>query len=114
MRKAKKVGPQRPPHEENPPTTSAYPTLAVLGLIHPLKMLPLMMFTIFYKSIWLIIVAYPLWRANALWGSPAEPMTKAFRWLPLAIIAVPWGYVVRNYVKWPKTQSLEQSRARAA
>jgi hypothetical protein len=86
----------------------------VLGLIHPLKMLPLMMFTIFYKSIWLIIVAYPLWRANALWGSPAEPMTKAFRWLPLAIIAVPWGYVVRNYVKWPKTQSLEQSRARAA
>jgi len=93
---------------------AAYPTLAVLGLIHPLKMLPLMMFTIFYKSIWLIIVAYPLWRADALWGSPAEPMTKAFLWLPLVIIAVPWGYVFRNYVKWSKTQSFEQSRARAA
>jgi len=77
---------------------AAYPTLAVLGLIHPLKMLPIMMFTIFYKSIWLLIVALPLWQANALWGSPAEPMTKAFLWLPLAIVAVPWGYVFQNYV----------------
>lgn len=54
-------------------------------------MLPIMLFTIRYESIWLIVVAYPLWRANALWGSPAEPMTRAFLWLPLAIIAVPWG-----------------------
>jgi hypothetical protein len=61
-------------------------------------MLPIMMFTIFYKSIWLLIVALPLWQANALWGSPAEPMTKAFLWLPLAIVAVPWGYVFQNYV----------------
>jgi len=81
---------------------AAYPTLAVLGLIHPLKMLPIMMFTIFYKSIWLVIVAYPLWRAGALWGSPAENMTKAFLWLPLAIIAVPWGYVWQNYVMWSR------------
>ncbi len=71
-------------------------------------------FTIFYKSIWLIVVAYPLWRANALWGSPAEPMTKAFLWLPLAIIAVPWGYVLQNYVMWSKTKSVEQNRAPAA
>jgi hypothetical protein len=32
-------------------------------------------------------------------------MTKAFLWLPLVIIAVPWGYVFRNYVKWSKTPS---------
>ena len=88
---------------------AAYPTLAVLGLIHPLKMLPIMLFTIFYKSIWLIVVAYPLWRANALAGSPAEPMTKAFLWLPLAIIAVPWKYVVQNYVMWSKTKSFAET-----
>jgi hypothetical protein len=76
-------------------------------------MLPLMVVTIFYKSIWLIVVAYPLWRANALGGSPAEPMTKAFLWLPLAIIAVPWGYVFQNYVQWSKPKSVERNRARA-
>jgi len=77
---------------------AAYPTLAVLGLIHPLKMLPLMMFTIFYKSIWLIIVAYPLWRGGTLTGNPAEEMTKVFLMTPLVIAAVPWGYVLRHYV----------------
>jgi len=88
---------------------AAYPTLAVLGLIHPLKMLPIMMFTIFYKSIWLVIVALPLWQAGALAGSPAEPMTKAFLWLPLAIVAVPWGYVFNNYVRPAKTFPLHGS-----
>jgi hypothetical protein len=93
---------------------AAYPTLAVLGLIHPLKMLPIMMFTIFYKTIWLVIVAFPLWQAGTLAGSPAEPMTKAFLWLPLAIVAVPWKYVFQTYVMPTKKQSLEQRRARAA
>ena len=36
--------------------------------------------------------------AGALWGSPAETMTRAFLWLPLLIVAVPWGYVLRTYV----------------
>src|SRR5262245_24917014 len=65
---------------------AAYSTLSILGLINPLKMLPLVMFTIFYKSIWLIIVAYPLWSTNRLAGSPAEQMTYVFLWLPLALI----------------------------
>lgn len=83
---------------------ATYPTLAVLGLIHPLRMLPIMLFTIGYKSIWLIFVAYPLWRANALAGSPAEEMTHVFLWTPLLMIAVPWKYVYQVYVKWPKGQ----------
>ena len=83
---------------------ATYPTLAVLGLIHPLRMLPIMLFTIGYKSLWLIFVAYPLWRANALGGSPAEAMTYVFLWTPLLIIAVPWTYVYQTYVKWPKRQ----------
>jgi len=77
---------------------AAYSTLSVLGLIHPLKMLPIMIFMIFYKSLWLIVVAYPLWRANALAGSPAEEMTHVFLWVPLPIIAVPWKYFFKNYV----------------
>lgn len=81
---------------------AAYGTLSVFGLIHPLKWLPIMIFMILYKSLWLIIVAYPLWRANELAGSPAEEMTNLFIGVPVAIIAVPWKYVFENYIYTPK------------
>ena len=77
---------------------AAYPTLALLGLLHPLRMIPLMLFMIGYKSIWLAAVAYPLWRAGTLAGSPAEEMAKVFLMTPLAIVAVPWGHVLRHFV----------------
>ncbi len=78
---------------------ATYPTLAVLGLLHPLRMLPLMLFTIGYKSLWLAVVAWPLWRAGTLAGSPAEEMAKVFLMTPLLAAAVPWGYVLRHYVR---------------
>lgn len=81
---------------------AAYSTLSILGLINPLKMLPIILFEIFYKSIWLVIVAYPLWSTHQLAGSSAEGMTNAFLWLPLPLIATPWGYVFRTYFSFPK------------
>ncbi len=77
---------------------ATYPTLAVLGLLHPLRMLPLVLFMIGYKSLWLAVVAYPLWRTGTLTGHPAEEMAKVFLMTPMAIAAVPWGYVLRHYV----------------
>lgn len=77
---------------------AAYATLAVFGLFHPLKWLPIMIFMVFYKSLWLLVVAYPLWRANALAGSPAEEMTKSFLAVPLAMAAVPWKYAFETFV----------------
>jgi hypothetical protein len=77
---------------------AAYATLAVLGVIQPLKMLPVLAFQILYKVIWLAIVAFPLWTTDALAGSPAEGMTKAFMWVPLAIAAMPWRYFFRTFI----------------
>ena len=93
---------------------AAYPTLAVLGLIHPLRMLPLMLFMILYKSLWLIVVAYPLWRAGTLAGSPAEAMTRAFIGVPVAMLAVPWGYVFRQYVMWPRNHGARRQPIQGA
>ncbi len=81
---------------------AAYATLAFFGLFQPLKWLPIMIFMIFYKSLWLIVVAYPLWRAGTLAGSPAGEMTGVFLMVPLPIIAVPWKYVFENYIYKPK------------
>ena len=43
-----------------------------LGIVRPLKMLPIVLLEIFYKVLWLILVAYPLWSKGKLTGSPAE------------------------------------------
>ena len=79
---------------------AAYSVLAIFGLFQPLRWLPLVLFEIFYKVVWLVIVAYPLWSTNQLAGSPAEGMTHAFLWVILPIVAVPWGYAFRTYL-WP-------------
>jgi hypothetical protein len=63
----------------------------------------LVLFEILYKLVWLIIVAYPLWSANQLSGSPAEPMTEAFLWVVLPIVATPWKYALDKYVFNRKT-----------
>jgi len=81
---------------------AAFATLAALGIFRPLKMLPILLLEIFYKVLWLIIVAYPLWSADTLVGSSAEGTTSAFLWVILPIVAVPWGYVFQNYIYTPR------------
>jgi hypothetical protein len=77
---------------------AAFATLAGLGIFRPLKMLPILLIEIFYKVLWLVIVAYPLWSEGALAGSSAESTTSAFLWVILPIVAVPWAYVYANYI----------------
>jgi hypothetical protein len=83
---------------------AAYAVLSIFGLINPLRWLPIVMFEILYKIIWLIIVAYPLWSTNRLAGSPAEGMAHAFAWVILPILAMPWSYAFRTYI-WPSKKN---------
>lgn len=77
---------------------ASYSLLAILGVFRPLKMLPIVLFVILYKSVWLLFVAYPLWVSGQLAGSPAEGMARVFMWVPLAIVIVPWKYAFETYV----------------
>jgi hypothetical protein len=83
---------------------AAYPTLSIFGLLKPLKWLPIVLFMIFYKTLWLIVVAYPLWQANALAGSPADEMAHVFLGAPFIALIVPWVYVFKTYVWGSKTK----------
>ncbi len=77
----------------------AFTILAVLGLLHPLKMIPLLLIQFTYKLIWLIIVAYPIWITNQLTGSSAEGMTNLFvKSVVVDILVIPWPYVFRDYI----------------
>ncbi len=78
---------------------AAFSLLAGLGIIHPLKMLPIILLEIIYKGLWLLLVAYPLWSNGTLAGSPDEYQTNVFIWVFVPVLAVPWGYVVRTFVR---------------
>ena len=77
---------------------AAYTTLSVFGLIRPLKWLPIVIFMVFYKTLWLIVVAYPLWREGILAGSPADEMAHIFIGAPFIALIIPWKYVFINYI----------------
>ena len=81
---------------------AAYPTLGILGLLRPLQWLPLVILMIFYKTLWLFVVAYPLWRAGTLVGAPAEAMAHIFIAAPFIALIVPWRYAFRNFILRPK------------
>ncbi len=77
---------------------SFWATLALLcglGLRYPLQMLPMLLTQLVYKSIWLSAVMLPRWSAGR-----STPMTKDFIIGAIAdLIAIPWPYVLANYVK---------------
>lgn len=77
---------------------ASYSGLSLLGVFHTLKMLPIMLFMICYKTLWLIVVACPLWITGRLAGSDAEEMAHVFIWVIIPILGMPWGYVARTFV----------------
>lgn len=77
---------------------TAFATLAGIGIVKPLKMLPVILLEIFYKVLWLAVVALPLWRSGTLVGSSAAGITTQFLWVVLPIVAMPWGYACGEYI----------------
>jgi hypothetical protein len=77
----------------------AFSALALLGIRYPLKMIPLLLLQFSYKVIWLIIVAYPLWTAGQLTGSPAQALAKANAMgFVMDALIIPWPYVLKNFI----------------
>ncbi len=77
---------------------AAFSTIALLGIFRTVQMIPILLLEIFYKALWLILVAYPLWRSGEFNGSGVEETTFAFILVVLPVLAVPWGYVVSRYI----------------
>lgn len=80
---------------------AAVSVLAALGLRYPLQMLPLLLFELIWKSIWLIAVALPLWSAHQLDADTLETVRACLMGIVIFPIVIPWPYVLANYVKKP-------------
>ena len=77
---------------------TAFSVLSILGLRYPLQMLPLLLWELVWKSIWLIVVALPLWLAGQM---DESTWATAYACLFVLIVpfVIPWRYVFTHYVK---------------
>src|SRR4051794_7189586 len=73
--------------------------LALVGLRYPLKMLPLLMFELAWKTIWLCAFGLPQWSSGHLPETFAEDIKAIGLGIILMPIVIPWGYVWRHYFK---------------
>ncbi len=71
--------------------------LSFLGLRYPLKMLPILLFELGWKIIWVAFVVVPLWTSDQL-----DPATTRVFYTCLVVLIVPavipWRYVIAQYV----------------
>ena len=75
--------------------------LCLLGLRYPLRMLPLLIFELLWKVIWVVAFALPLWLTDRLDAYGTETLFACMMGVVLVPLVIPWGHVYRNYVKAP-------------
>jgi hypothetical protein len=79
---------------------AAFGLLCALGVRYPLQMLPVLLWEVLWKTIWLIVVALPAWLAGPLDQAMMEELF-AISLVVIIPIAMPWGYVYNKYLKQP-------------
>ncbi len=79
--------------------------LAVVGIRYPIKMLPLLFFELVWKSIWMLVFGLPRWLSGGLDPSVSfggtETLIACLVGIVLVPLAIPWGYVFKQYVQAP-------------
>ena len=79
--------------------------LAVVGIRYPIKMLPLLFFEVVWKSIWMLLFGLPRVLSGGLDASVSfggtETLIACLVGIVLVPLAVPWGYVFKQYVQAP-------------
>jgi hypothetical protein len=75
--------------------------LSLLGLRYPIQMLPLMLFELLWKIIWIVAIGVPLWA-----GGQMTEAVRASAWeiglgVVLIPLVLPWRYLYVHYVVKP-------------
>ena len=70
---------------------------AAWGLRYPVQMLPVLLFELTWKAIYLIAFALPLWSAHQISAATAADI-QAILMVVIFIPLIPWRYVFAHYV----------------
>ena len=75
--------------------------LCVWGLRYPLQMLPLLIFELIWKAVWLVAIAYPLWLNGAVTPAVQETALACLMGMVLTPLVLPWRYIAHHYFRKP-------------
>jgi hypothetical protein len=75
--------------------------MAIFAFRYPLKMVPILLFELVWKLVWLLAFGLPQW-----WSGVGSPKLGEDLWsigaFPFVVaLVMPWSYVWRHYVKAP-------------
>ncbi len=74
--------------------------LALLGLRYPIRMLPVLLFEVTWKLLWLGVVALPAWTDGTLEGATRTQAGAVLLVVPI-IAVIPWRHVLAQFVTAP-------------
>ncbi|HYC58449.1 MAG TPA: hypothetical protein VEK79_02685 [Thermoanaerobaculia bacterium] len=86
--------------------------LALLGIRYPIKMLPILLFELAWKAIWVFAVGLPLRVAGQLDAGQAQTLIDCTFGVILCLIVLPWPYIMDTYFRatgdrWKRAQVAE-------
>jgi hypothetical protein len=93
---------------------AAFALLAALGIRYPLKMLPLLLFELLWKSIWVLAFGLPLLLSGRLDPNTAETLIACLMGVVLVPLVTPWGYALKHYLRAPADRWGKQVTALAS
>jgi hypothetical protein len=78
---------------------AAFAPFVLLGVFRPLHMLPIMLFELTWKAIWVFAIGLPLWYSHQLTPDTAESLKACGFGVIIIPLIIPWRYVWANYIK---------------
>ena len=92
----------------------ALAVLAVVGIRYPLQMLPLLLFELLWKVIWVVAFALRMWLHTGLDEYASETLFACLMGVILVPLVIPWSYVLLHYVRAAGDPWRKQAQQRAA
>lgn len=75
--------------------------VCVLGIRYPLRMLPVLLFELAWKVVWVAAIGLPLWASGRLDPDNAGTLRDCMVGVVLLPVILPWGYLLRHYLRAP-------------
>jgi len=75
--------------------------MSLWGMRYPVEMLPILLFEFVWKVIWILAFGLGPWLSGGLDPDRQETLFACLMGVVLVPIAVPWGHVLRHYIKAP-------------
>ena len=88
--------------------------LALLGVRHPLAMLPLLFWELAWKLIWVAAIGLPLWSDDRFTPAMRATWGETLFGVVLLLVVMPWGHVYRRFItaggdRWRNARRREPS-----